>query len=208
MVSEVTKRRREFLTAAVSTLEYDTDPADSPSWLKGLDKPLPHVNLTAEQNFEVQTRFWVDEIARVTKLRTGLSLPQNPTGEWTYEHFGSTIEVTKKAGKKTSRVCARGLWKYEDGGRVEKQLLDEFPLAWTGQPLGWDTRRELEKFRVYEDDAGEKNDDGEGEQAVQAESSMSSKDKGKGKKAVAFLDGANDLDETCGCERVRHGYRQ
>lgn len=196
MLSEAARQHRKFLTAAVASLEYNTDPADRPSWLTGLKKPLPHVDLSAMQNFEIQTRFWDDEIARVTKWRAGLPLPQNPTGEWTYEHFGSTIEVSKQAGKKTSRVCARGLWKYEDGGRNPKQLLDEFPLDWTGQPLGWDTQKELEKFRLYENEAEDKVDGGEGKKFVQTESSKSGKDEGKGKKTVAFLDGANDLEET------------
>lgn len=103
-----------------------------------------------QQDFEVQTRFWVDEIARLEHLRAQLVTPVcSSDGEWLYEHFGSTIEVKKRTGKRSKTVFARGVWRYVvEGVEVEKQQLDEYPMTLEGEPLGWGTTEDLSDFEI------------------------------------------------------------
>jgi len=78
------------LSRALSTLQYDDNPSWRPGWLTGLRKPLPHPDLTVEQNFEIQTRFWHNELNRLHLIRRDLTVPKDAdkNGEWHYEHFG------------------------------------------------------------------------------------------------------------------------
>jgi hypothetical protein len=141
-IKQVQTRLPSPLSNAIATLTYDENPADRPPWLTGLSKPLPHPFLTVLQDHEVITRFWDNEIARLGNLRAAKPPPegQPADGEWTYEHFGSTMEVMKKQGNNTKEVTfARGKWTYVvDGEDVEVEL-DEWPLGLDGQPLGWGT---------------------------------------------------------------------
>ena len=178
------------IAAALNSLQYDDNPSDRPTWLTGLHKPLPHPGLSFSANFEIETRMWVDELARLEKQRRQLPAPE--AGEWQYEHFGSTVEVVRKEkkGRKKMRVPARGVWRLMVKGKMQRQRLDEFPLDLAGEPLGWGiTGVEVEEYRVWEtdeEDAGEEEVGGEKEGE---EEKKKGKGKGKGKK-VAWADEA------------------
>jgi hypothetical protein len=125
------------LARALKSLEYDDNPPARPSWLTGLRRPLPHPDLDDLQDFEVQTRLWFDEIARLERDRR--ELPASDVGEWHYEHFGSTKPVKKrvKGTRGSTTVWARGVWRLMVNGKRQSQRLDELPVDLAGDPLGW-----------------------------------------------------------------------
>tara|TARA_R110002003_G_scaffold46_21_gene3876 strand:+ start:15755 stop:17206 length:1452 start_codon:yes stop_codon:yes gene_type:complete len=145
-------RTRARLSHALNTLEYNDTPPDRPPWLTDLPKPLPHPDLTALENFEVETRVWSDELERLTRLRAGLPVPSSSSsdgndnvegaGEWHYASFRGTEEVVKIVGKKRDVVFARGVWTFLVDGEVRSSILDEFPLSGEGELLGWGAWRE------------------------------------------------------------------
>jgi hypothetical protein len=54
---------RTFLANAINILEDDVTPPYRLTWLTGLSEPLTDAYLTAQQKFEIEMRFWFDQIA-------------------------------------------------------------------------------------------------------------------------------------------------
>ncbi|CAO2658505.1 Nn.00g062280.m01.CDS01 [Neocucurbitaria sp. VM-36] len=58
-----------------SNFEWDEDPPERPHWLTGRPKPLPHPDLTAEENEDNVTCFWTEDIERLQQHRLELAIP-------------------------------------------------------------------------------------------------------------------------------------
>ncbi|KAF2117894.1 hypothetical protein BDV96DRAFT_644233 [Lophiotrema nucula] len=132
-------------------LGLDSHPVDRPSWLGGLNKPQPHLELTADQNRELHGRYLdeVDRLARTyrdfghhlsTTLASSMAGRDEIQDEWVFEHWGETREVEKRPGQEI--VFARGVWKLitqvQDGTKTTVlQFLDEWPRDTWAEPIGW-----------------------------------------------------------------------
>jgi hypothetical protein len=117
--------------------------------------------LTSLEDFEVETRLWVDELDRIKQLRSNLPT-SNGNGEWHYNHFGTTEEVYKREDARAKGLYARGVWTLMEtstGDETERRL-DEYSLGLDGASLGWGhgmTFEEMKEPEVY--DAPEERED-------------------------------------------------
>jgi hypothetical protein len=142
------------LERALAIPEYDTNPASCPYWLTGLSKPLPRPLLAPLQDFEIETRSWINETDRLKNLRSKLPVADGNSEEWHYKYFGTMKEVYKREDGRVTLVHARGLWTKIDtstGEDVERRL-DEYPVGLDGAPLGWGhnlTEDELKEYLIY-----------------------------------------------------------
>jgi hypothetical protein len=151
-----------YLTHALDTLQYESDPSDQPTFITHLKKPLPHPDLTFAQNQEIYARY-DDDVQRLISAERSLRLALREAtsdavkgwpGRWVYEHFGDTVEVEKRPSGEI--VLARGIWVLMAAGQKVMQILDEWPRDGYGEPMGWTTLRSWEEM-----DAGEESADDE-----------------------------------------------
>lgn len=139
--TELPDPHRSNLHNALKTLEFN-EAKDCPTWITGLQKPVPHAQLTCAQNLEVKIRMWDDAIERLVTIRSKLPAPDfggsknwEGVGEWKFDHWTRTQEV--QLGRSRKKTVARGMWTWVVDQQVRGMLLDEWPRDVWGEPLGW-----------------------------------------------------------------------